>query len=101
MKRRIKALARKFGNFIEKVRLSESDYLKMKEQSEKFEGMMSTCEFKLGEPEIVDIKDAEGNILNRIPNFKNRTASLNVNVEELLKEAGITYSKDGVELNVE
>lgn len=101
MKRRIKVLVRKFDNFIEKVRLSESDYLKMKEQSEKFGNMMSVCEFKLGEPEIVDIKDAEGNILNRIPNFKNRTASLNVNVEEMLKEAGITYDKDRVELNVE
>lgn len=41
--------------------MSESDYLTMKEQSNKFENMMSSCEFKLDEPEYTDVKDADGN----------------------------------------
>lgn len=96
---KISTLKRKFRNFIERLRLSESEYLKMKEQSEKFEGMMSTCEFKIGEPEFMDIKDKKGNIVHRIP--KSRTATLNINVDEMLKEAGIVYDKDRVTLNVE
>lgn len=96
---KISTLKRKFRNFIERLRLSESEYLTMKEQSEKFEGMMSTCEFKLGEPEFTDIKDKEGNILHRIP--KSRTAILNINIDAMLKEAGIIYDKDRVTLNVE
>ena len=99
MKRRIKVLARKFRSFIERLRLSESEYLTIKEQSEKFKNMMSTCEFKLGEPEFTDVKDKEGNIVYRIP--KNRTATLNVNVDEMLKEAGIVYDKDRATLNIE
>jgi hypothetical protein len=41
--------------------MSESDYLTMKEQSNKFENMMSSCKFKLDEPEYTDVKDADGN----------------------------------------
>lgn len=95
---KIKTLNRKFRNFIEKLRLSETEYLTMKEQSEKFEGMMSTCEFKLCELEFTDIKDKKGNILHRFP--KSRTATLNINIDEMLKEAGIVYDKDRVTLNV-
>lgn len=71
----------------------------MKEKSEKFDSMMSTCEFKLGESEFTDIKDKEGNILHRFP--KSKTATLNVNIDKMLKEAGIVYDKDRVTLNVE
>ena len=99
MTTKISTLKRKFMNFIERLKLSESEYLTIKEQSEKFKNMMSTCEFKLGEPEFTDVKDKEGNIVHRIP--KNRTATLNVNVDEMLKEAGIVYDKDRVTLNVE
>ena len=51
MRRKLKTIARKVHNFIERVRMSESDYLTMKEQSNKFENMMSSCDFKLDEPE--------------------------------------------------
>ena len=62
MRRKLKTIARKVHNFIERVRMSESDYLTMKEQSNKFKNMMSSCEFKLDEPEYTDVKDADGNI---------------------------------------
>lgn len=65
MRRKLKTIARKVHNFIERARMSESDYLTMKEQSNKFENMMSSCEFKLDEPEYTDVKDVDGNILHR------------------------------------
>ena len=42
MRRKLKTIARKVHNFIERARMSESDYLTMKEQSNKFENMMSS-----------------------------------------------------------
>lgn len=99
MRRKLKTIARKVHNFIERVRMSESDYLTMKEQSNKFENMMSSCEFKLDEPEYTDVKDADGNILHRFK--KPQSASLNINIDEMLKNGGILYDKERVKLNIE
>ena len=99
MRRKLKTITRKVHNFIERVRMSESDYLTMKEQSNKFENMMSSCEFKLDEPEYMDVKDADGNILHRF--IKSQSASLNINIDEMLKNGGILYDKERVKLNIE
>lgn len=99
MRRKLKTIARKVHNFIERARMSESDYLTMKEQSNKFENMMSSCEFKLDEPEYTDVKDADGNILHRFK--KSQSASLNINIDEMLKNGGILYDKERVKLNIE
>lgn len=80
--------------------MSESDYLTMKEQSNKFKNMMSSCEFRLDEPEYTDVKDADGNIIMR--RFKKfQSASLNINIDEMLKNGGILYDKERVKLNIE
>lgn len=99
MRRKLKTIARKVHNFIERARMSESDYLTMKEQSNKFENMMSSCEFKLDEPEYTDVKDVDGNILHRFK--KSQSASLNINIDEMLKNGGILYDKERVKLNIE
>ena len=99
MRRKLKTIARKVHNFIERARMSESDYLTMKEQSNKFENMMSSCEFKLDEPEYTDVKDADGNILHIFK--KSQSASLNINIDEMLKNGGILYDKERVKLNIE
>ena len=99
MRRKLKTIARKVHNFIERVRMSESDYLTMKEQSNKFENMMSSCEFKLDEPEYTDVKDTDGNILHRFK--KSQSASININIDEMLKNGGILYDKERVKLNIE
>ena len=99
MRRKLKTIARKVHNFIERVRMSESGYLTMKEQSNKFENMMSSCEFKLDEPEYKDVKNADVNILHRFK--KSQSASLNINIDEMLKNGGILYDKERVKLNIE
>lgn len=99
MRRKLKTIARKVHNFIERMRMSESDYLTMKEQSNKFENMMSSCKLKLEEPEYTDVKDADGNILYRFR--KSQSASLNINIDEMLKNGGILYDKERVKLNIE
>ena len=99
MRRKLKTIARKVHNFIERVRMPESVYLTMKEQSNKFENMMSSCEFKLKEPEYTDVKDADGNTVYRFK--KSQSASLNINIDEMLKNGGILYDKERVKLNIE
>lgn len=99
MKKYLKTINRKLQNFIEKVRMSESDYLIMKEQSNKFENMMQTCKFTMNEPEYIDIKDANGNVLHKLTT--SYSASLNINIDDMLKEAGIIYDKERVSLNIE
>ena len=71
---KLKMIARKVHNFIERVRMSESDYLTMKEQSNKFENMMHR--FK-----------------------KSQSATLSINIDEMLKNGGILYDKERVQPN--
>lgn len=53
---KIKRLEQKWHNFIERLRLSEDDYLTMKRQSENYEKMLSTInvEVKCDSEDITD-----------------------------------------------
>lgn len=98
MRKRFKDVKRKLHNFIERMRMSDAEYLTIKEQSNKYKGMMSACIFELEEPEYTDIKDAEGNVLHRFR--KSQSASLNVNIEDMLRNGGVIYDKERVTLNI-
>lgn len=98
MRKRFKDVRRKLHNFIERMKMSDGEYLTMKEQSDKYKGMMSACEFQVNDPEYIDVKDSSGNVLHRFT--KSRSASLNVNIEDMLRNGGIIYDKKRVSLNV-
>lgn len=90
-------LKRKFCHLIERIKLSESDYLAMKAQSQMYIGMMSTIKCSVSE-NYEDVTDAAGVLITQI--LKSKTSKININVTELLAEGGITFDKNTVELNI-
>ena len=90
-------LKRKIHCLIERIKLSESDYLIMKAQSQMYSGMMSTITYS-SSSEYEDVKDASGYLITSIP--KAKTATVHINITEMLAEGGITFNKNVVKLDV-
>jgi hypothetical protein len=82
---------------LERIKLSESDYITMKAQSQMYKAMMSTVKYS-SNTVYEDIVDDTGNLINRIP--KSNTAIVHVNVTEMLAEGGVTFNKNVVKLIV-
>jgi hypothetical protein len=90
-------LKRKIHCLIERIKLSESDYVAMKTQSQMYKAMMSTIKYDLSS-EYEDIKDASGYLITTIP--KAKTATAHINITEMLAEGGIIFNKNVVKLDV-
>lgn len=98
MVKRFNMFMSKIGNFIEKMRLSETDYLMMKDQSEKYKSMMSTMNVDT-HAEFENIETESGIVLRRFP--KSQTVTLNVDVKDMLRAGGVICDLDPIKLNVE
>lgn len=82
---------------IERIKISDSEYLTMKAQSQMYKAMMSTIEYGLN-MEYEDILDDAGNLINEIP--KSNTAIVHINITDMLAAGGITFNKNVVKLDV-
>ena len=90
-------IRRKIRCLIERVRLSESDYMTMKAQSQMYKAMMSTIKYS-SDTEYEDAFDDNGNLIKRF--LKARTATIHINIVDMLSEGGITFNKNAVNLDV-
>ena len=93
----VNKLKMKIRFLIERIKLSDSEYLTMKAQSQMYKAMMSTVKYS-SNTVYEDIVDGAGNLINKIP--KSNTAIVHVNVTEMLAEGGITFNKNVVKLDV-
>ena len=90
-------LKMKIRCLIERIKLSDSEYLTMKAQSQMYKAMISTIKYG-SNMEYEDICDDVGNLINKIP--KSNTVTVHINVTEMLAEGGITFNKNVVKLDV-
>lgn len=90
-------LKMKIRYLIERIKLSESDYLTMKAQSQMYKAMMSTVKYS-SDTEYEDVFDDNGNIIKRF--LKARTATIHINIVDMLAEGGITFNNNTVKLDV-
>lgn len=88
---------RKFLRLVERIKLSESDYLNMKEQSRRYGAMMSTIEYNVT-AEYDDVLDKENRTIISFP--KSKTMTVNIDIEKILAAGGIVFDKNAVTLNV-
>lgn len=93
----LRKLKRKFLCLIERIKLSESDYLNMKEFSRRYGAMMSTIECN-ATAEYDDVFDKENH--NIISLLKSKTMTVNIDIEKMLAAGGIAFDKHAVTLNV-
>ena len=90
-------IKRKIRCLIERIRLSESDYVTMKAQSQMYKAMMSTVKYS-SDAEYEDAFDDNGFLIKRF--LKARTATVHVNIVDMLAEGGITFNKNTVKLDI-
>ena len=90
-------LKRKIRCLIERIRLSESDYVTMKAQAQMYKAMMSTVKYSSGS-EYSDVFDADGILVTSIRQA--RTATVHINIADMLAEGGVTFNKNAVQLDV-
>lgn len=90
-------LKRKIRCLIERIKLSESEYLTMKAQSQMYQAMMSTVKYSSGS-EHSDVFDADGTLVTRI--LQARTATVHINIVDMLAEGGITFNKNTVKFDI-
>lgn len=93
----VNKLKMKIRYLLELIKLSESDYLIMKAQSQMYKAMMSTVKYS-SNVVYEDIVDDTGNLINRIP--KSNTAIVHINITEMLAEGGVTFNKNVVKLDI-
>lgn len=90
-------IKRKIHCLLERIKLSEHDYLSMKAQSQMYKAMMATIKHS-SSADYEDIKDADGNLIQKL--LIGKTVKLDIDIVELLAEGGITFDKNAVKLNV-
>lgn len=90
-------LKMKIRCLIERIKLSESDYMTMKAQSQMYKAMMSTIKYSSGS-EYSDVFDADGVLVTSIRQA--RTATVHINIVDMLAEGGVTFNKKAVKLDV-
>lgn len=93
----VNKLKMKIRYLLERIKLSESDYLIMKAQSQMYKAMMSTVKYS-SNVVYEDIVDDTGNLINRVP--KSNTAIVHINITEMLAEGGVTFNKNVVKLDI-
>lgn len=82
---------------IERIKLSEHDYERMKIRAEKYDNMMSTIKYDT-ELKWINAEDRYGNIILRYPYEK--TIACNVDIKQMLEYGGIYIDTDIVKINV-
>ena len=95
MKKRIDVFKRKLHSLIERIKLSESDYTSMKSKAQMYSDMMSTIKYDRN-TEYEYIKKNGKNIAR----FPSKTITINIDVEQMLANGGITFDENLVKLNV-
>lgn len=75
---------------LERIKLSNSEYLAMKEKSKRFDNMLAAISLETN-AKYIDVKDNKGVHIFKFPESKNLTIS--INVPDLMKGVGIEYNK--------
>lgn len=94
---KFKTIKRKMLSLIERIRLSENEYNELKDKSVILDNIMSTMKFEIN-TEHTDAKNKHGNIICR--SLKSRKATVTVDVEQMLKKLGISWSDGDCEVKI-
>ena len=83
-------LKEKWNIFLERSKLSNSEYLSMKEKAKRFDDMLAAISFETNS-KYTYVQDNEGICILRVP--KSKTLTISINAPDLMKAAGIEYNK--------
>lgn len=87
----------KWNVFLERSKLSNSQYLAMKEKAKKFDYMLTAISMEINE-EYIPVERPKGCVIAKVLKLKSLTIS--VNIPDLMKGAGIVYDRQLTNINV-
>lgn len=87
----------KLKNLIECIKLSDTDYLNMKNKAQMYDKMISTIQIE-GYQEYEEVRDGYGHVVNTLP--KAISYTVNIDIEKMFAAAGIIFNKDVTKFNV-
>lgn len=75
---------------LERIKLSNSEYLMMQEKANRFNNMLAAIGFETNS-RYTDVQDNEGICILKFPESK--TLTISINASDLMKTMGIEYDK--------
>lgn len=90
-------LKEKLHLFLERIKLSNSEYLMMQEKSKRFDNMLAAISLETN-AKYIDVKDNKGVHIFKFSESKNLTIS--INVPDLMKGVGIVYDRQLTYINI-
>lgn len=90
-------LKEKLYLFLERITMSNHEYLTMKNDAQNFKNIMGCVGVNIS-TKYVDCRDKYGELLCKFP--ESIGATIDVNVTDMLKAMGVIYDKNLVRLNI-
>lgn len=90
-------LKEKWNVFLERSKLSNSEYLTMKEKAKKFDDMLAAISMETN-AEYIPVEHPKGCVITKV--LKSKSLTISVNIPDLMKGAGIVYDRQLTNINI-
>ena len=87
----------KWNVFLERSKLSNSQYLTMKEKAKRFDDMLAAISMEIN-AEYILVERPKGCVIAKV--LKSKSLTISVNIPDLMKGAGIVYDRQLTNINV-
>lgn len=90
-------LKEKLHIFLERSKLSNSEYLSMKEKAKRFDDMLAAISFETN-AEYIPVEHPKGCVIAKV--LKSKSLTISVNIPDLMKGVGIVYDRQLTNINI-
>ena len=90
-------LKEKLHIFLERSKLSNSEYLSMKEKAKRFDDMLASISLETN-AEYIPVEKPKGCVIAKV--LKSKSLTISVNIPDLMKGAGIVYDRQLTNINI-
>lgn len=87
----------KWNVFLERSKLSNSEYLAMKEKAKRFDDMLAAISMETN-AEYIPVERPKGCVIAKV--LKSKSLTISVNMPDLMKGVGIVYDRQLTNINI-
>lgn len=87
----------KWNVFLERSKLSNSQYLTMKEKAKRFDDMLASISLETN-AEYIPVEKPKGCVIAKV--LRSKSLTISVNIPDLMKGAGIVYNRQLTNINI-
>lgn len=87
----------KWNVFLERSKLSNSEYLTMKEKAKRFDDMLAAISMETN-AEYIPVERPKGCVIAKV--LRSKSLTISVNIPDLMKGVGIVYDRQLTNINI-